>query len=793
MRITTFIAALLAFVFVAATVSAQPTSFSPRGVGGGGALFFPRIHPVNDNEYYVACDMSEMFHTTDLGRHYDQVHFQKLQAFNTSTYEWTNNPQIDYCNFNDGNNGYPVKTTDGGGTWNQIQAYDLNNYGSVYTMSANYSNPQQLLVGAYGDILFSNDGGTSFSLVRHAGNMGAGLIMAGTFWDGQDIYVGTNEGVVHSSNGGGTWTMLGNNGLGNGQVIWSFAAAKSGNTLRFTCITADVGDVYNGVMPWDYWGFPKGVYVMDNASGTWQSSSTGIDFNNDFVMYVGMAWNDVATIYLAGNDDSEGAPLVMKSTNGGGNWSKVFNTANNANIITGWEGFQGDKGWGWSETCFGIAVAPNNSSKVIFPSFSNVQVTTDGGANWRQAYVDAADEHPAGAATPKRDDYHSIGLENTTCWQVFWADSLNMFGCFSDIGGIRSTDGGVTWGFNYTGFSVNSLYRMVRGADGNLYGACSAIHDMYQSTRLADAQLDANDSQGKIIYSTDNGATWANLHVFNHPVFWLATDPTNTNRMYASVIHFGGTQGSQQGGVYVCNDLNNLAAATWTKLPNPPRTEGHPASIVVLDDGKVVATFSGRRTGAGFTASSGTFIYDPGTGNWTDVSDPGMNYWTKDIVIDPTDATQSTWFVSVFSGWGGAPNGLGGLYRTTNRGTSWLKLTGSQLRSGDLRVLLTPQVTASFSRRRRRASGIARTSSPNAMWLLVDSYPFRQRARVFQSLRHRQGLGQQLRQWDEGRVNVSGHCGGCGASGRSGAFRIGMMGSLRSDCRKLPQETCRWK
>jgi hypothetical protein len=255
---------------------------------------------------------------------------------------------------------------------------------------------------------------------------------------------------------------------------------------------------------------------------------------------------------------------------------------------------------------------------------------------------------------------------------------------------------------------------------------------MYQSTRLADAQLDANDANGKIVYSTDDGATWANLHVFNHPVFWLATDPNEPNRMYASVIHYGGTQGNQQGGIYVTDDLNNLAAATWTKLPNPPRTEGHPASIVVLDDGKVVCTFSGRRASNAFTASSGTYIYDPIGGNWTDVSDPAMHYWTKDIVVDPTDATQNTWLVGVFSGWGGAPNGLGGLFRTTDRGTSWQKLTGSQFDrvtsitfnpANEDEVFLTTETQGLWINHDLH--------SPNAMWQLVDTYPFRQPERVY--------------------------------------------------------------
>ncbi len=203
---------------------------------------------------------------------------------------------------------------------------------------------------------------------------------------------------------------------------------------------------------------------MENASGTWTAKSTGINFSNDYLMYAAMASNDVDTIYLGGHDNALGVPLVFQSTNGGSNWSKKFNTTNNANIVTGWEGFGGDKNWSWSETCFGITVAPFNSGKVMFTNYSNVQLSSDGGNNWRQAYVHAADEHPAGSSTPKNKAYHSIGLENTTCWQVSWQDENNMIACFSDIGGIRSTNAGNSWGYQYSGFSVNSLYRLEESA-----------------------------------------------------------------------------------------------------------------------------------------------------------------------------------------------------------------------------------------------------------------------------------------------------------------------------------------
>ncbi len=115
--------------------------------------------------------MSQFFHSTDFGNSYSQLPFTKLAVLNVSTYEWTNNANIAYSNYNDGNNGYPVKTTDGGSSWTQLPGYNAS-LGMVYRMAANYNNPSQLLLNYYGDIFFSNDGGARFR------SFGTPLIMA---------------------------------------------------------------------------------------------------------------------------------------------------------------------------------------------------------------------------------------------------------------------------------------------------------------------------------------------------------------------------------------------------------------------------------------------------------------------------------------------------------------------------------------------------------------------------------------------------------------------------------------
>ncbi|MEW6469529.1 MAG: T9SS type A sorting domain-containing protein [Bacteroidota bacterium] len=716
---------ILSFLFGFTLCPAQPATWAPRGIGGGGALFSPSINPGNSSEYYIACDMSELFHTTNFGLSYSQVHFTEFMGGHSSKVCYTSTPGLLYSISYINDIGTPVTSTDNGFTWNTLSGNPDPNE-DTYTIHADYNNSARVIISYYGQIHFSGNGGASFTQI-HTALTGSGNVVGGVFFDGNNIYIGTNDGVLVSANGGATWTIAPLTGLPANERIWSFCAGRVGSTTRFFCMTADVNDVYVGVVGSDYWGFYRGVYSCDYGSGNWVPKMTGITAS-DYPMFIDMAENDISTVYLAGSNTNS-VPIVLKTTNAGASWINTFITANNQNIITGWSGQGGDRGWSYGECPFGFDVCATDKDVLIFGDFGFVHKSNDGGTGWQQAYVNVADQHPANSPTPPYQSYNSIGIENTTCWQVHWINSSAMWACYSDIRGIRSVDGGNEWSFDYTGHTANTSYRIVQGTNGILYMATSNIHDMYQSTRLTDALLDASDAQGKILYSANNGATWSQLHFFNHPVFWIALDPNNPNRAYASVIHYNG--GNGVGGVYRCDDLNNLAGSTWTLLPDPPATEKHPASLVVLNDGNLVATYSGRRTTV-FTPSSGCFIYNPNTNSWTDVSHAGMKYWTKDIVVDPNDPLQNTWYVCVFSGWGGPPNGLGGLYKTTNRGSTWTKLTGS---------LLDRVTSCTFNP--GNPNQVFITTEYQGLWMSsninsgtpafaqVMSYPFRQPERVF--------------------------------------------------------------
>jgi len=713
----------LLYLMTSLSFSAIPDSWISRGIGGGGSLFSPSINPADTNEFYVACDMSELFHSADFGLTYTTLPFYQIQCANYSRVCFTNNPLIRYSINYANDMVLPAKSTDGGSTWTALLG-NPDNTETTYAIYADYANPGRVIISYYGGIYASVNGGTTFTNIHTAVNSDNGVVLGGAVFFGDTIILGTSDGLVVSKNGGTTFATVAVSGITAGQSIFSMAGARQGGVIRLFCLTGNTADIYPGLAGTDYGGFMQGVYSLDftTSGATWVSRMTGLSTASDFPMYAAMAENNIVTAYLAGSCDA-GVPSVYKTVNAGASWANTFTTGSNQNIITGWSGTGGDRNFGYGECVFGIAVAPTNANKVIISDMGFVHKSANGGTLWQQAYVSTSDQHAAGSQTPTGASYHSIGLENTSCWQVFWADSLHMFAPYTDIRAMRSTDAGSSWSFNYTGLAANTTYRVVKSGS-TLYAATSNVHDMYQSTRLADAQLDVTDAEGKILFSTNQGATWQNLHTFGHPVFWLALDPNNANKMYASVIS------STAGGVYVTNNLSSGATSTWTPLPSPARTEGHPACLVVLKDSTLICTYSGRRTTAGFTASSGTFVYKPSTNAWTDVSQSGMYYWTKDIIVDTSDILQNTWYVCVFSGWGGAPNGLGGIYRTTNRGTSWTKINS-----------LDRVTSLTFNPQNQKEVYI--TTETSGLWhtddisvatptiTRTDSYPFRQPERVF--------------------------------------------------------------
>jgi photosystem II stability/assembly factor-like uncharacterized protein len=633
-----------------------------RGIGGGGALYAPSFSPYDNDEVYITSDMGDLFHSFDVGASWKNVRFSEIVATTSSQVRFTDDPNILYSIRTNGWQAFPVKSMDRGTTWSDLPGDPTG--GETYYLFADPDNGQRVLLSSYSQLYLSTNGGSSFNQVYSASD----LYIGGVFWDGINIFVGCRTGLLVSEDSGATFSLEAASGdLPGGHGMLSLTGAKEGGVIRLFCVARDSGDMWPAMQGSEFWG-DQAIFRLDwNDPAGWQTASTGID-PDDFPFFVSMARNEIDVVYTAGATHSPVYPMVCKSADGGASWQNTFLVQGNQNIATGWQCDGGDMNWWWGGCALGFAVCPNNPDRALITDFGFAHATTDGGTSWRQVYVSPEDENPPGDVNNKRQYYHGVGLEPTSCWWITWIDKDNLFVSFTDITGIRSRDGGESWSFDYSGNDYNTTYHTVRDpVSGTLYGATSSVHDIYQSSYLRDNKIDAGS--GEVLFSTDQGESWQTLHDFDHPVIWLALDPQNSNCMYASVVH------SVHGDLYVTKDLQNGSSSTWSRLTSPPRTEGHPYNIRILDDGTLVCTYSARIDGSGaFTLSSGVYVSADGGATWDDRTDSRMQRWTKDVIIDPHDPDQNTWYAGVFSHWGAYPNEVGGVYRTEDRGLSWTEL-----------------------------------------------------------------------------------------------------------------------
>jgi photosystem II stability/assembly factor-like uncharacterized protein len=509
----------------------QPTQWTVVGPGGGGAFYNPAFNPYQAGGLFVASDMSGLYASTDYGTTWSTQSFQNINGGSIGgRVEPTDDPTVFYTLGVRGDLRVPAKSTDGGHTWSYLASDPTG--GDAYALFADPTNQQRLLVSDYSNVFFSSDGGATFFLKFSSNVNGNGCHIAGAYFDGSAIVVGTNAGVFASTDGGMTFSGTAPLGIPATESMVSFAGARAGVSARFFCVTAKNTNVYAGITGADYASYIS-VYEIDQGVVTWTQRTIGIPAGS-YPWYVSMARNDISTAYLAGTEN--GAPMVLKTTDGGQSWNRVFLTANNQNIFTGWSGDGGDRGWGYGEYALGLAVALNDADHAALTDLGFVHVTTDGGTHWHQAYVNPLDENPENAQTPQGKAYRSSGLENTSAWHLLWTDPGNVIGCYTDIRMARSTDNGASWSFNYSGHTLNTMYHAVKHpTNGMIYAATSSVHDLYESTYLQDARIDGGT--GRVLSSADGGHTWTVVHDFSHPVVWLALDPNDPNRLYASVVH----------------------------------------------------------------------------------------------------------------------------------------------------------------------------------------------------------------------------------------------------------------
>lgn len=394
--------------------------------------------------------------------------------------------------------------------------------------------------------------------------------------------------------------------------------------------------------------------------------------------------------------------------------------------------------------------------------------------------------------------YASIGMEPTVGTWIHWVSRGTLRVSLNDIASVRSTDGGATWSFaaehwetppGYIYDPLNpiavpgdvfmTLHTGPKGAErefairgklqpgaGGPYSAtemvtASFVNAFTGSLHALNAQepvaLDPSASQA----STTMGV-WKDVKYFGVadpqgvgglPV-WLAVGPGSGlmggDVVYVAVAHSTMGQEDEIGGVWHCQDPPEKIAPTsiWSRIPG---TGPHPFNIKLLKNGaRMLLSKSAFRDVGVFQKASGVAVFDRVLNisrapvwipDGTVKSDPGMLYWTQDVVVDPRN--EDRWWACVWrSEDPGGSSTTAGLYRTMTGGvgqSSWERilggLDGKSITSGAVHPTRDEMYVCTrfdglwFGERIYADANLPPGERPN--FYRVDHYPFRAPTRVF--------------------------------------------------------------
>jgi photosystem II stability/assembly factor-like uncharacterized protein len=623
------------------------------GLGGGGGQFTPSISPLDPDLMSVSCDMSGVYITTDGGNLWNMIDFRKLKTSIAA-------PMVfhpDDINIMWDDNGRLLKkTTDKGETWQTV--WEMPSASKDLIVPPDLSS-LKVLAAIGDDGLFVSSDGDNFSKVSD--------IASALYLDGKKNILVANK-----------------------TDIW----ISKDECASFASITPPQFETQNGIIDIAING--NRILVLENTrlwlttddGNNWTTLIKSSDFNRGLFRFV-RTGGDYVWVTTGGGGQYQ--PTALLSKNKGEDFTPVFfcndSWDDTSNLERGWLSLDFNCGWGGA--AIGFNIAPNNPQIALWTDYGRTLMTTDAGETWTAPYTKFAD---TGDRTEGKR-WTSRGLEVTSSWDVFITDDDEDFIAiaYTDIGGAFSEDNGNSWHSTaHSGIPsewINTTYGFTYDKENSLlWGAFSGRHDIPGGWS---ANYWKNEGKGGVAFSTNMGRQWTPLTdngLINRPVTSVAVDftsPADKRRIFAAVWS-NGVWRSEDGGKTWQRTSEGLDCGDGTNSNNGPNT--HVLKVSVHPDGTVFALKTKYlRDEYKIKNDAGLWRSTNHGEDWEFISSNvpecppnpridlnGEHSWADAITfyLDPDDVNHI--YVGAQNSNNGKPQG--GLYETTDGGTTWKRI-----------------------------------------------------------------------------------------------------------------------
>lgn len=554
---------------------------------------------------------------------------------------------------------------DQGVTWKTVVPTDkttipwLND--KLISLTIDKANPKMMLLGGKSAIYQTVDAGKNWQKIKSSPTDILHLHIDQTSPPDKRIcFAANSDAIYRSDDGGNSWHQK-NNGL-PWKEIRHFSAASSIQQKKVILFCTIPSRKTNGK-------FAGGVYRSIDRGESWTSAmGDGIhtalgkheygESDIDQYYFVIQPEEEPETIYVTNRGTGYHPPhhyTVYRSTNAGKTWKDIF--FNDPRFPQN----NTKVGWLFHEKSRGfgdyaLGFTINRRNAQQLLYTNYGEVFLTNNAGKKWKQIYSRTV----SSTEKTRKMSSIGLEDTSCWR-YVVDPHNKkrrYICYTDIGLAQSEDRGKSW--SYTAQNIpwnNTIYDLAFDPIlfNKVWAACSNQHDIPMWRYIQGAT-----KKGGVVVSSDAGKTWqvSSTGLPSAPVTSIVADPDSSvkqRRLFAGVYGYG---------VYLSND----AGKSWTFSGEgiEPKQNRQVVALQQTQDGTLFCSVAARRKGRGVTKNlTGGLYRSTNKGKtWQKISSPEM-FRLVDFVIRPDD--KNNIYVAAMDGMGHD----GGVFITHDGGKKW--------------------------------------------------------------------------------------------------------------------------